>query len=51
MIVIAATRPSNGAQSSRMPPSASLKMRAYKAKLAAFDPVERNAVTEVGAPS
>jgi hypothetical protein len=34
-----------------MGPSAAKKIRAYKAKLAAFDPVERKVVTEVGAPS
>ncbi len=50
MMVMAATSPSSGAQSTRIPPSASRKMRASSAKLAAFEPVERKAVTEVGAP-
>src|SRR4028119_662862 len=43
MIVMAATRPTSGAQSARIPPRASRKMRAKSAKLAAFDPGEREA--------
>jgi hypothetical protein len=50
-MVAAATSPSSGAQSGRIGPRASRKMRASSAKLAAFDPVERKAVTGVGAPS